>query len=89
VARILFTVNLQRHVQCESIDTAGKTVGEALAQAFARFPNLRGYVVDEHGAIRKHMNVFIDGTQISDRVGLSDPIDAASEIYIMQALSGG
>jgi molybdopterin synthase sulfur carrier subunit len=39
--------------------------------------------------VRKHMNVFVDGRQVRDRERLGDPVDAASEIYVMQALSGG
>jgi hypothetical protein len=50
---------------------------------------LRGYVVDEHDALRPHMAVFVDGRQISDRRGLSDAVDMTSEIYVAQALSGG
>ena len=41
------------------------------------------------GALRKHMLVFIDGEQIHDRTGLSDPVTADAEVYVMQALSGG
>lgn len=68
---------------------AGRTVGEALSAVFAAYPRLRGYVLDEHGGVRKHMNVFVNGEQIADRITLSDPVDDAAEIYIMQALSGG
>ena len=35
------------------------------------------------------MLIFVDGVQIRDRVGLSDPVSETSEIYVMQALSGG
>jgi hypothetical protein len=35
------------------------------------------------------MMVFVDGQQIGDRERLSDPVRPASEIYVMQALSGG
>jgi molybdopterin synthase sulfur carrier subunit len=84
-----FTANLRRHVSCPTITVAGTTVGEALAVVFEQNPRLRGYVVDEQGAVRKHMNVFIDGVQIRDRLELADPVAADSEIYVFQALSGG
>jgi hypothetical protein len=35
------------------------------------------------------MAVFINGRQIRDRVGLSDPVPENGEIYVLQALSGG
>ncbi|KIG18492.1 Molybdopterin converting factor, small subunit [Enhygromyxa salina] len=84
-----FTANLQRHVVSPTLVVEGVTVGEALAAVFEQNPRLRGYVVDEQGAVRKHMNVFIDGVQVRDRVGLSDAVTPQSEIYVIQALSGG
>ena len=65
------------------------TVHEALAAVFTSNPRLRGYVVDERGALRKHMSVFVDGEQLRDRATLSDPVQPDGEVYVMQALSGG
>jgi molybdopterin converting factor small subunit len=84
-----FTANLQRHVACPSITVEGTTVAEALAAVFDSNPRARGYVLDEHGGVRKHMNVFVDGRQIRDRASLCDPVESDSEIWVMQALSGG
>jgi hypothetical protein len=52
-------------------------------------PGLTGYILDDHGQLRKHVNIFVDGKMISDRVKLTDEISQETEIYIMQALSGG
>lgn len=85
-----FTANLRRHVQCPRTEAAGGTVAEVLGEVFSRYPFLRGYVVDEHGALRKHMVIFVDGIAVSDRLGLTDPVSRPdSEIHVMQALSGG
>ena len=62
---------------------------EALEEVFAANPRARGYVLDDQGALRKHMQVFVDGEMVRDRTGLSDPVGEASEVYVMQALSGG
>jgi molybdopterin synthase sulfur carrier subunit len=70
-------------------DVEGRTVREALDRAFGENPRARGYVLDEQGALRKHMVVFVDGEAILDRTGLSDGVSADSQIYVMQALSGG
>lgn len=64
-------------------------MAEVLEAAFARDPRLRGYVLEDDGSLRKHMNIFLNGEQISDRRRLSDAVDDADELYIMQALSGG
>lgn len=89
VATVHFTANLKRHVACPTTSVEAATVGEALAVVFEQNPRLRSYVVDEQGAVRKHMNVFVDGQQIRDRVGLRDAVTPTSEIYVIQALSGG
>ncbi len=87
--RVVFTQNLQRHVECPPVSVEGGTVREVLEEVFGENERARGYVLDERGALRKHMNIFVDGHQVRDRTGLSDPVPADGEIYVMQALSGG
>ena len=70
--RVAFTENLQRHVACPPRDLAGATVREVLDAYFTDNEALRGYVLDEQGALRKHMVVFVGGEQVRDRKGLSD-----------------
>ena len=89
MARVHFTQNLRRHVDCPVTDAPGATVRAVLDGVFAANPRLAGYVLDEHGALRKHMVIFVDGQAVIDRERLSDPAGQSSEIYVMQALSGG
>ena len=87
--RVTFTANLQRHVALPVTTVAGTTVREALEQVFDLNPRARSYVLDDQASLRKHMAVFINGEPMRDRVRLSDPVGESSEIYVMQALSGG
>ena len=89
MATVVFTPNLKRHVECPTEEVAGATVRAVLDAVFAHNPKLRGYVLDDQGALRRHMIVFVDGNQIDDRDGLSDAVRPTSEVYVMQALSGG
>jgi hypothetical protein len=50
---------------------------------------LRAYIVDEHGSLRRHINIFVDGEKVIDRVHLTDIVPDKAEVYVMQALSGG
>lgn len=86
---VSFTPNIQRHVTCPPTGVAGRTVREALEAAFRENPQARGYVLDDQGAVRQHMVVFVDGHQVRDRQHLSDPVGQDAEIYVAQALSGG
>jgi hypothetical protein len=67
----------------------GKTLIEVIQEMDRTYPGIRSYILDEQGSLRKHVNIFIDNTMITDRVSLTDPFPATGEIYIMQALSGG
>lgn len=72
-----------------SLDVAATRVDEALQALFDRHPTLRGYVLDEHGAVRHHVAVIVDGEAIVDKRRPAQPLRDGSEVYIMQALSGG
>jgi hypothetical protein len=87
--RVVFTSNLQRHVACAERQVRGDTVAEALAIVFADAPQVRDYVVDEQGHVRKHVHIYVDGRRIADRQRLTDAVGADSEICVLQALSGG
>lgn len=89
MATVVFTQNLRRHVDCPTETVDGPTVRAVLDAVFTTNPRLRGYVLDDQGTLRHHMMVFIDGEPITDRRELSDPVRATSEVYVMQALSGG
>jgi sulfur-carrier protein len=89
MVRVAFTQNIQRHVACPPCEVEGASVRDVLEAAFASNEKARGYVLDERGALRKHMNVFVNGERLRDREGLSDPVPDGGEVYVFQALSGG
>ena len=70
VATVQFTESIQRHVQCPAREIAGATLREVLEGYFADNERARGYVLDDQGALRKHMAIFIDGRQVRDRIAL-------------------
>ncbi len=86
---IRFTGHMARHRPTPMLEAKGADVRSLLADAFKADAFLAGYILDEQGRLRKHVNIFVDGEMIEDRVRLSDAVKPSSEIYIMQALSGG
>ena len=87
---VKFTYALKRFFpKLTDTNAAGKTLRAVLDELEARYPGVTRYVLDDQGRLRQHVNIFIDGTMIKDRTALSDPFQETSEIYIMQALSGG
>lgn len=86
---VSFTSALQRFlpVPCAQVEAA--TVGEALAAVFATQPALRGYLLDDQGALRHHVAIYVGGQCVRDRTRLSDQVGPHDEIHVFQALSGG
>lgn len=86
---IVFAPAIQRHLPCPVHEVTAVTVAAALAAVFDAQPALRGYVLDDQGGLRRHLAVFVDGAAIRDRRRLGDAVAPGSEIYVVQALSGG
>ena len=86
MAKVAFTPNLRRHISVEECSVPGNTVNELMLNLFEMEPLLRGYVLDDQSKIRKHVNIFLDSTLITD---LNTHVREDSEVFIMQALSGG
>lgn len=86
---VFFTNQLARFIDAPTAAVAGRTLAETLENVFRDHPQLRGYILDDQGAVRRHVAVFVDGVQARDRDKLSDPVSEESEIHIFQALSGG
>ena len=87
--QVKFTQHLERHLAVPTANVSGGTVREVLDHVFGDNPQLRGYVLDDQGRLRKHVVIFLDGQQIADRAGLSDSVAPESEVLVMQDLSGG
>jgi sulfur-carrier protein len=89
MARVTFTSNLRRHVDCATVEADGQTVREVLNRVFETNDRLQTYILDDQAALRKHMIILVDGKRVADLAGLSDPVLPKSEVYVVQALSGG
>ena len=86
---ISFTSALQRFLAAPTATVEGETLREALGAVFAARPALRGYVLDDQGALRRHVAIYVNGSPARDRVGLGDPVGPRDEIHVFQALTGG
>lgn len=73
----------------ERLQVSGETVAEVLTAVDKQFPGLADYIVDERGALRHHVNIFLGQDLIHDRQHLQDPVNEEDQIFIFQALSGG
>ncbi len=86
---VYFTPQLKRFLDVPVVHTPALNLRAALTDVFAANPRLQGYVLDEQGHVRANVVVFIDGRRCLDRVRLDDVLQADSQVYVLQALSGG
>jgi molybdopterin synthase sulfur carrier subunit len=84
-----FAPALTRHVPCARQEVPAGSLAAVLEAAFAAAPALRGYVLDEQGAVRKHVAVFVNGEMIPDRGDLTRPLVDRDRVHVIQALTGG
>jgi len=67
------------------LELEGSTVAEVLGALEERHPDVRGWILDEHGRIREHINVFVnrDYGREDTAVGAND------RLHVLPAISGG
>ncbi len=68
------------------VEAAGDTLAELLVDLDRRYPGLRFRVIDEQGAIRPHIKIFVNRVQARS---LALALAASDEVLVVAALSGG
>jgi sulfur-carrier protein len=88
---VKFTTHLEKFFPgiTQGVTVQAGTVAEVVVALEGQFPGLAAYLVDEQGALRKHVNIFVDDDLIHDRQRLTDPLTDSNRVYVFQALSGG
>jgi molybdopterin synthase sulfur carrier subunit len=66
-------------------DVAGATVAELLRTLEREHPAMSGWVLDERGRIRRHVNVFVNGNYGSEET----PVGPDDRVHVLPSISGG
>ena len=72
-----------------TLDVSGTSVREVLAEMEREYPALYVNVCDETGAVRRHINIFVNDDHMRDRDGLDSTLAPGDEVTILPAVSGG
>ncbi|RPI40412.1 MAG: MoaD/ThiS family protein [Betaproteobacteria bacterium] len=84
--RVLIPSALRSYTESAEAQASGATLAEVVADLDRQYAGIRFRMVDEQDRIRAHIRVFVNGVQAGD---LTQPLRAADEVVIVQALSGG
>ncbi|MGZ8578753.1 MAG: MoaD/ThiS family protein [Actinomycetota bacterium] len=63
----------------------GATVGEVLRDLESRWPKTVGWVLDERGRVRRHVNVFVNGERVREEA----PVTPDDRLHVLPSISGG
>ncbi|MFK4089068.1 MoaD/ThiS family protein [Kribbella sp. NPDC020789] len=70
----------------DCVEVEATTVGAALA---ATPPPLRRRLTDDQGAVRRHVNIYLDSDNIRDLAGPDTPLPDGAELLILPSVAGG
>ena len=84
--KVLIPSSLRSYTERGETDASGATLAEVLDDLERQYTGIRFRMVDEQDRIRRHIRIFVNGVQARE---LAQPLAAADEVIIVQALSGG
>jgi molybdopterin synthase sulfur carrier subunit len=81
---------LRPYTQGEAVVTAeGATLLDVLNALDVLYPGLRGRVLDDEGALRRFVNVYVSDDDVRFAEGLATPTPDGTSISIIPAVAGG
>lgn len=84
--KVLIPSALRSYTGSSHAEANGATLAKLLMDLDRQYPGIRFRMIDEQERVRRHIRIFVNGEQVNE---LSQPLDAADEVVIFQALSGG
>ena len=85
MARVMLRAPLSELCGGRSHELEGDTVLDVLAALERANPPIAGWVLDDQGRIREHVNVFVNGTAGEERT----PVGEADQLHVLPAITGG
>ena len=79
-----FYVNNQSEFQVHAA-----TVGMMVGRIVTEYPSVRTHLLDSNGNLRRHFNIFVNGTHIRDLDGLETAFGEDDKVILMASAAGG
>ena len=65
------------------------SVNELVTEVVEHYPTVKFHLMDSDGNLRKHFNVFVNGTHIRDLNGMETPLRDDDKVILMASAAGG
>ncbi len=65
------------------------TVHELIGNVIEQYPSVKFHLVDANGDLRRHFNVFVNGTHVRDLQGMETPLNEEDKVILMASAAGG
>lgn len=67
----------------------GRTVAEVIQNVLAQYPTLKPHLFDADGNLRRHFNIFVNGTHIRELGGMNTALVEGDKVILMASAAGG
>lgn len=87
---VRFPAVMKYYVNNQSeFSVAAITVHELIDKVIEQYPTIKFHLVDGDGNLRRHFNIFINGTHIRDLDGMDTPLKEDDKVILMASAAGG
>ena len=73
----------------KTVSVEGTTVGEALNELTAQYPNLRQHLFAEDGQLRSFVNVYVNDEDVRYLKYVETPLKESDRLAIVPSVAGG
>jgi molybdopterin converting factor small subunit len=90
MAVIRFPAVMKYYVDNQTeFSVSAATAAELIEKIIEQYPSVKFHLVDAEGNLRKHYNIFVNGTHIRDLNGLDTPLNDEDKVILMASAAGG
>ena len=90
MAHVRFPNVMKYYVNNQSeFSISASTVDELVVKVVEQYPAVKFHLIDSAGELRRHFNVFVNGTHIRDLEGMETPLKEEDKVILMASAAGG
>lgn len=71
------------------VSAEGQTLSEVIDHLDAEYPGIKGRILDDQGAIRRFVNVYVGNDDVRFVDGLETPTQDGAQVSVIPAVAGG